>query len=73
MEQLQAVLSWYEWKKKNKAGEILKEELIKNVLEVSDMVVSLKLEAEVVKLNVVSGYAPKSDVSLRRRRNSGYG
>ncbi|KAK3545256.1 hypothetical protein QTP70_002579, partial [Hemibagrus guttatus] len=48
--------------KRNGVGVVLKEELVRNVLEVkrvSDRVMSLKLEIEGVMLNVVSGYAPQ--------------
>ncbi|KAK3545596.1 hypothetical protein QTP70_008146 [Hemibagrus guttatus] len=46
--------------KRNGVGVVLKEEFVRNVLEVkrvSDRVMSLKLEIEGVMLNVVSGYA----------------
>ncbi|KAK3511788.1 hypothetical protein QTP70_023195 [Hemibagrus guttatus] len=49
--------------KRNGVGVVLKEEFVRNVLEVkrvSDRVMSLKLEIEGVMLNVVSGYAPQS-------------
>ncbi|KAK3572881.1 hypothetical protein QTP86_009528, partial [Hemibagrus guttatus] len=45
-----------------KIGVVLKEDFVRNVLEVkrvSDRVMSLKLEIEGVMLNVVSGYAPQ--------------
>ncbi|KAK3564702.1 hypothetical protein QTP86_024835 [Hemibagrus guttatus] len=48
--------------KRNGVGVVLKEEFVRNVLEVkrvSDRVMSLKLEIEGVMLNVVSGYAPQ--------------
>ncbi|KAK3522813.1 hypothetical protein QTP86_002563, partial [Hemibagrus guttatus] len=48
--------------KRNGVGVVLKEEFVRNVLEVkrvSDRVMSLKLEFEGVMLNVVSGYAPQ--------------
>ncbi|KAK3529925.1 hypothetical protein QTP86_007248 [Hemibagrus guttatus] len=48
--------------KRNGIGVVLKEEFVRNVLEVkrvSDRVMSLKLEIEGVMLNVVSGYAPQ--------------
>ncbi|KAK3527310.1 hypothetical protein QTP86_020239, partial [Hemibagrus guttatus] len=48
--------------KGNGVGVVLKEEFVRNVLEVkrvSDRVMSLKLEIEGVMLNVVSGYAPQ--------------
>ncbi|KAK3549868.1 hypothetical protein QTP86_015490 [Hemibagrus guttatus] len=48
--------------KRNGVGVVLKEEFVRNVLEVkrvSDRVMSLKLEIERVMLNVVSGYAPQ--------------
>ncbi|XP_051806753.1 uncharacterized protein LOC127534762 [Acanthochromis polyacanthus] len=49
-------------RKRNGVGVILKEEFVRNVLEVrrvSDRVMSLKLEIEGVMFNVVSGYAPQ--------------
>uniref|UniRef100_A0A673K0B0 Craniofacial development protein 2-like n=1 Tax=Sinocyclocheilus rhinocerous TaxID=307959 RepID=A0A673K0B0_9TELE len=49
-------------RKRNGVGVILKEEFVKNVLEVkrvSDRLMSLKLEIEGVMLNVVSAYAPQ--------------
>ncbi|KAK3506372.1 hypothetical protein QTP70_004111 [Hemibagrus guttatus] len=48
--------------KRNGVGVVLKEEFVRNVLEVkrvSGRVMSLKLEVEGVMLNVVSGYAPQ--------------
>ncbi|KAK3515270.1 hypothetical protein QTP70_013450 [Hemibagrus guttatus] len=48
--------------KRNGVGVVLKEEFVRNVLEVkrvSDRLMSLKLEIEGVMLNVVSGYAPQ--------------
>ncbi|KAK3547391.1 hypothetical protein QTP86_018892 [Hemibagrus guttatus] len=48
--------------KRNGVGVVVKEEFVRNVLEVkrvSDRVMSLKLEIEGVMLNVVSGYAPQ--------------
>ncbi|KAK3525604.1 hypothetical protein QTP70_000427 [Hemibagrus guttatus] len=53
--------------KRNGVGVVLKEELVRNVLEVkrvSDRVMSLKLEIEGVMLNVVSGYAPQVGCEL---------
>ncbi|KAK3563522.1 hypothetical protein QTP86_030392 [Hemibagrus guttatus] len=53
--------------KRNGVGVVLKEEFVRNVLEVkrvSDRVMSLKLEIEGVMLNVVSGYAPQVDCEL---------
>lgn len=47
--------------KRNGVGVVLKEEFVRNILEVkrvSDRIMSLKLEIEGVMLNVVSGYAP---------------
>ncbi|KAK3511425.1 hypothetical protein QTP70_007902 [Hemibagrus guttatus] len=51
--------------KRNGVGVVLKEEFVRNVLEVkrvSDRVMSLKLEIEGVMLNVVSGYAPQVEI-----------
>ncbi|KAK3506655.1 hypothetical protein QTP70_012527 [Hemibagrus guttatus] len=56
--------------KSNGVGVILKEEFVRNVLEVkrvSDRVMSLKLEIEVVMLNVVSGYAPQVGCELEEK------
>ncbi|KAK3544097.1 hypothetical protein QTP86_001518, partial [Hemibagrus guttatus] len=56
------ILSVQETSKRNGVGVVLKEEFVRNVLEVkrvSDRVMSLKLEIEGVMLNVVSGYAPQ--------------
>ncbi|KAK3536542.1 hypothetical protein QTP86_013738, partial [Hemibagrus guttatus] len=53
--------------KRNGVGVVLKEEFMRNVLEVkrvSDRVMSLKLEIEGVMLNVVSGYAPQVGCEL---------
>ncbi|KAK3529130.1 hypothetical protein QTP70_016558 [Hemibagrus guttatus] len=53
--------------KRNGVGVVLKEEFVRNVLEVkrvSDRVMSLKLEIEGVMLNVVSGYAPQVGCEL---------
>ncbi|KAK3542543.1 hypothetical protein QTP86_028679, partial [Hemibagrus guttatus] len=53
--------------KRNGVGVVLKEEIVRNVLEVkrvSDTVMSLKLEIEGVMLNVVSGYAPQVGCEL---------
>ncbi|KAK3567404.1 hypothetical protein QTP86_019858 [Hemibagrus guttatus] len=53
--------------KRNGVGAVLKEEFVRNVLEVkrvSDRVMSLKLEIEGVILNVVSGYAPQVGCEL---------
>ncbi|KAK3527327.1 hypothetical protein QTP86_020259, partial [Hemibagrus guttatus] len=50
--------------KRNGVGVVLKEEFVRNVLEVkrvSDRVISLKLKIEGVMLNVVSGYAPQGN------------
>ncbi|KAK3515214.1 hypothetical protein QTP70_010616 [Hemibagrus guttatus] len=50
--------------KRNGVGVVLKEEFVRNVLEVkrvSDRVMILKLEIEGVMLNVVSGYAPQGN------------
>ncbi|KAK3570383.1 hypothetical protein QTP86_019253 [Hemibagrus guttatus] len=56
--------------KRNGVGVVLKEELVRNVLEVkrvSDRVLSLKLEIEGVMLNVVSGYAPQVGCELEEK------
>ncbi|KAK3511475.1 hypothetical protein QTP70_008958 [Hemibagrus guttatus] len=56
--------------KRNGVGVVLKEEFVKNVLEVkrvSDRVMSLKLEIEGVLLNVVSGYAPQVGCELEEK------
>ncbi|KAK3572565.1 hypothetical protein QTP86_000431 [Hemibagrus guttatus] len=56
--------------KRNGVGEVLKEEFVRNVLEVkrvSDRVMSLKLEIEGVMLNVVSGYAPQVGCELEEK------
>ncbi|MCJ8737270.1 hypothetical protein PDJAM_G00021940 [Pangasius djambal] len=56
--------------KRNGVGVVLKEEFVRNVLEVkrvSDRVMSLKLEIEGVMLNVVSGYAPQVDCELEEK------
>ncbi|KAK3552787.1 hypothetical protein QTP86_022599 [Hemibagrus guttatus] len=56
--------------KRNGVGVVLKEEFVRNVLEVkrvSDRVMSLKLEIEGVMLNVVSGYAPRVDCELEEK------
>ncbi|KAK3556632.1 hypothetical protein QTP70_010826 [Hemibagrus guttatus] len=53
--------------KRNGVGVVLKEEFVRNVLEVkrvSDRVMSLKLEIEGVMLNVVSGYAPQERILM---------
>ncbi|KAK3544418.1 hypothetical protein QTP86_011156 [Hemibagrus guttatus] len=53
--------------KRNGVGVVLKEEFVRNVLDVkrvSDRVMSLKLEIEGVLLNVVSGYAPQVGCEL---------
>ncbi|KAK3510589.1 hypothetical protein QTP70_011797 [Hemibagrus guttatus] len=53
--------------KRNGVGVVLKEEFVRNVLEVkrvSDRVMSLKLEIEGTMLNVVSGYAPQVGCEL---------
>ncbi|TRY54571.1 hypothetical protein DNTS_001573 [Danionella cerebrum] len=57
-------------RKRNGVGVILKEEFVRNVLEVkrvSDRVISLKLEVEGVMLNVVSGYAPQVGCKLEEK------
>ncbi|KAK3560854.1 hypothetical protein QTP86_022604 [Hemibagrus guttatus] len=56
--------------KRNGVGVVLKEEFLRNVLEVkrvSDRVMSLKLEIEGVMLNVVSGYAPQAGCELEEK------
>ncbi|KAK3508661.1 hypothetical protein QTP70_003111, partial [Hemibagrus guttatus] len=56
--------------KRNGVGLVLKEEFVRNVLEVkrvSDRVMSLKLEIEGVMLNVVSGYAPQVGCELEEK------
>ncbi|KAK3529744.1 hypothetical protein QTP86_003009 [Hemibagrus guttatus] len=56
--------------KRNGAGVVLKEEFVRNVLEVkrvSDRVMGLKLEIEGVMLNVVSGYAPQVGCELEEK------
>ncbi|KAK3565523.1 hypothetical protein QTP86_011938 [Hemibagrus guttatus] len=56
--------------KRNGVGVVLKEEFVRNVLEVkrvSDRVMSLKLEIEGVMLNVVSGYATQVGCELEER------
>ncbi|KAK3559310.1 hypothetical protein QTP86_012718 [Hemibagrus guttatus] len=56
--------------KRNGVGVVLKEEFVKNVLEVkrvSDRVMSLKLEIERVMLNVVSGYTPQVGCELEEK------
>ncbi|KAK3531499.1 hypothetical protein QTP70_023281 [Hemibagrus guttatus] len=56
--------------KRNGVGVVLKEEFVRNVLEVkrvSDRVMSLELEIEGVMLNVVSGYAPQVGCELEEK------
>ncbi|KAK3510913.1 hypothetical protein QTP70_025546 [Hemibagrus guttatus] len=56
--------------KRNGVGVALKEEFVRNVLEVkrvSDRVMNLKLEIERVMLNVVSGYAPQVGCELEEK------
>ncbi|KAK3516356.1 hypothetical protein QTP70_009412 [Hemibagrus guttatus] len=53
--------------KRNGVGVVLKEEFVRNVLEVSDRVMSLKLEIEGVMLNIVSGYAPQVGCELEEK------
>ncbi|KAK3554809.1 hypothetical protein QTP70_033843 [Hemibagrus guttatus] len=56
--------------KRNGVGVVLKEEFVRNVLEVkrvSDRVMNLKLETEGVMLNVVSGYAPQVGCELEEK------
>ncbi|KAK3542748.1 hypothetical protein QTP70_001884, partial [Hemibagrus guttatus] len=57
--------------KRNEVGVVLKEEFVRNVLEVkrvSDRVMSLKLEIEGVMLNVVSAYAPQIGSELEEKK-----
>ncbi|KAK3536218.1 hypothetical protein QTP86_000195 [Hemibagrus guttatus] len=56
--------------KRNGVGVVLKEEFVRNVLEVkrvSDRVMTLKLEIEGVMFNVVSGYAPQVGCELEEK------
>ncbi|KAK3532174.1 hypothetical protein QTP86_009195 [Hemibagrus guttatus] len=56
--------------KRNGVGVVLKEEFVRNLLEVkrvSDRVMSLKLGIEGVMLNVVSGYAPQVGCELEEK------
>ncbi|KAK3573123.1 hypothetical protein QTP86_014136 [Hemibagrus guttatus] len=56
--------------KRNGVGVVLKEEFVRNVLEVkrvSDRVMNLKSEIEGVMLNVVSGYAPQVGCELEEK------
>ncbi|KAK3530930.1 hypothetical protein QTP70_006515 [Hemibagrus guttatus] len=56
--------------KRNGVGVVLKEEFVRNVLEVkrvSDRAMSLKLEIEGMMLNVVSGYAPQVGCELEEK------
>ncbi|KAK3548755.1 hypothetical protein QTP70_020328 [Hemibagrus guttatus] len=56
--------------KRNGVGVVLKEEFVRNVLDVkrvSDRVMSLKLEIKGVMLNVVSGYAPQVGCELEEK------
>ncbi|KAK3540508.1 hypothetical protein QTP70_032472, partial [Hemibagrus guttatus] len=56
--------------KRNGVGVVLKEEFVRNVLEVkrvADRVMSLKLEIEGVMLNVVSGYASQVGCELEEK------
>ncbi|KAK3568350.1 hypothetical protein QTP86_004951 [Hemibagrus guttatus] len=56
--------------KRNGVGVVLKEESVRNVLEVkrvSDRVISLRLGIEGVMLNVVSGYAPQVGCDLEEK------
>ncbi|KAK3567837.1 hypothetical protein QTP86_027362, partial [Hemibagrus guttatus] len=56
--------------KRNGVGVVLKEEFVRNVLEVkrvSDRVMNLKLEFEGVMLNVVIGYAPQVGCELEEK------
>ncbi|KAK3545365.1 hypothetical protein QTP70_005980 [Hemibagrus guttatus] len=56
--------------KRNGVGVVLKDEFVRNVLEVkrvSDRVMSLKLQTEGVMLNVLSGYAPQVGCELEEK------
>ncbi|KAK3553157.1 hypothetical protein QTP86_031731 [Hemibagrus guttatus] len=56
--------------KRNGVGVVLKEEFVRNALEVkrvSNRVMTLKLEIEGVMLNVVSGYAPQVGCELEEK------
>ncbi|KAK3506315.1 hypothetical protein QTP70_016082, partial [Hemibagrus guttatus] len=56
--------------KRNGVAVVLKEEFVRNVLEVkrvTDRVMSLKLEIEGVMLNVVTGYAPQVGCELEEK------
>ncbi|KAK3550594.1 hypothetical protein QTP70_000683 [Hemibagrus guttatus] len=56
--------------KRNGVGVVLKEEFVRNVLEVkrvSDRMMSLKLETEGVMFNVVNGYAPQVGCELEEK------
>ncbi|KAK3526868.1 hypothetical protein QTP86_000728 [Hemibagrus guttatus] len=56
--------------KRNGVGVVLKEEFVRNVLEVkrvSDRVMGLKLEIEGMMLNFVSGYAPQVGCELEEK------
>ncbi|KAK3572040.1 hypothetical protein QTP86_022268, partial [Hemibagrus guttatus] len=58
--------------KRNGVGVVLKEEFVRNVLEVkrvSDRLMSLKLEIEGVMLNVVSGYVPQVGCELEEKES----
>ncbi|KAK3523823.1 hypothetical protein QTP70_010438 [Hemibagrus guttatus] len=58
--------------KRNGVGVVLKEEFVRNVLEVkrvSDRVMTLQLEIEGVMLNVVSGYAPQVGCELEEKES----
>ncbi|KAK2919253.1 hypothetical protein Q8A73_003624 [Channa argus] len=58
-------------RKRNGVGFILKEESVRNVLEVirvSNRLMSLKLEIEGVMFNVVSGYAPQVGCELEEKK-----
>ncbi|KAK2920732.1 hypothetical protein Q8A73_000217 [Channa argus] len=57
-------------RKRNGVGVILKEDFVRNILEVkrvSDRLMSLKLEVEGVMFNVVSGYAPQVGCELEEK------
>ncbi|KAK2909600.1 hypothetical protein Q8A73_007315 [Channa argus] len=57
-------------RKRNGVGVIMKEDFVRNVLEVkrvSDRLMSLKLEVEGVMFNVMSGYAPQVGCELEEK------
>ncbi|KAF7690283.1 hypothetical protein C0J45_19462 [Silurus meridionalis] len=65
------VADMMERRKRNGVGVILKEEYIKSVVEVkrvSDRVMIVKLEVEVVMLNVISAYAPQVGCEIEEKK-----